>query len=119
MESRRQCVSCGAPVDVGVTKCAYCGMVYEPEYWEGTVRYIPLHTGRKRLRARVMVEDRIMDGTVRNDGIADYVRSGLVHNLAEGLSEMMTIRMNYDPCRMVTIVEGEVWVEDPGHHAEW
>ena len=42
-----------------------------------------------------------------------YAHRDIVNKLAEGLAEVATYRMFYDPQRMVTVVEGEVWVEEP------
>lgn len=115
--NKRECVSCGAPITHGALKCEYCGMIYDPDYWAGTLRYVPLHMGRKCLRARTMVDNFLMNKDVDRKYVADRVRYDLTHKLAEGLSEMMTIRMNYDPKLMVTIVDGEVWVEEPDRRA--
>ena len=109
---KRQCVSCGAPIPVGACKCEYCGMTYDPGYWAGTIQYVPIHAGRRRLRARAEVDDFVM-GHLDETALASHVRRDLVGKLAEGLSEMMSVRMHRDPMRMVTIVEGEVWVEEP------
>ena len=112
MTEKRQCVSCGAPLPIGATKCEYCGMIYEPDYWAGTVKYVPVHMGRRRLRAKVRVDDYLMDAADK-EAVARYVRGDLVNQLAAGVAEMMNLRMHHDPCAMVTIVEGEVWVEEP------
>lgn len=108
--NKRQCVSCGAPINVGATKCDYCGMTYDPDYWAGTLIYVPIHTGRKRLAARAMVHDEILRG--QEPLVADRMRHALAQKLADGLTEMMTIRINNDPISQVTIVEGEIWVEE-------
>lgn len=110
--NKRECVCCGAPIPLGVRKCEYCGMTYDPGYWDGTIQYVPIRTGRRRLHAAAAVDDIVMDHLDKTD-LARYVKHDLAGKLAEGLTEMMAIRMNYDPCRQVTIVEGEVWVEEP------
>ena len=112
--NKRECVGCGAPIPLGALKCEYCGMTYDPGYWAGTIQYVPIHTGRRRLKAAAVVDDIVMDHLNKED-LARHVKYDLASKLAEGLTEMMAIRMNYDPRRLVTIVEGEVWVEEPDH----
>ena len=115
---KRQCVCCGAPIQLYSNKCEYCGMVYEDDYWKGTVRYVPVHMGRKRLAARVALDDELTDRRgIPTEAVASYVKKDLVKQIAEGLSEMMTIRMEHDIFHRVTIVEGEVWVEQPDRRA--
>ena len=61
-----------------------------------------------------MVDDYFMD-CADKEAAARFVRSDLVGKLAEGLAEVMNVRMFHDPMRMVTIVDGEIWVEAPDH----
>ncbi len=112
---KRECVSCGAPIELGSLKCSYCGMTYEPDYWAGTVRYIPIRKQSRCLRAKVTIDDFILDHADK-EALARQTRHDLVGKLAEGLAELAAIRSHYDPMRMVTIVEGEVWVEEPDRH---
>ena len=112
----RKCVSCGAPIQLGALKCEYCGMVYDTDYWAGTVKYVPLRMGKKRLAARAQIDDMLLKN---NEAAANIVKRELVERIAEGLAEYMIIRMHYDPREMVTIVDGEVWVEDPNDREIW
>lgn len=109
----RKCVSCGAPIELGATKCEYCGMVYEPDYWAGTIRYVPIHMNRRRLKAAARVDDWFPMNSESSDVVARCVHRDIVNKLAEGLAEFATYRMYHDPMSMATIVEGEVWVEEP------
>ena len=111
MMQERKCVSCGAPIPYGAMRCEYCGMQYEPDYWAGTLRYVPIRTGRKRLAAEVNVPNRLLE--LNPDGMAQQVRHDIVHQIADGLSEMVALRMSHDWIHDVTVVRGEVWVEEP------
>lgn len=120
---KRECVSCGAPIKIGATKCEYCGMVYEPDYWDGTIKYVPLHKGRRRLKARAEVPRELIPAISDDpEGIARYVRGTLVDQLAAGLAEVATVRISRDFSSMmrdVVIVEGKVWVEEPDYRTAW
>lgn len=111
MTDKRQCVSCGAPIKVGATRCEYCGMEYEPDYWAGTLRYVPIHMGRRKIVAQTAVPNDLLE--IVPDGMAEKARFDITHKIAEGLSEMITLRMSHDWAKDMTIVRGEVWVEEP------
>lgn len=113
---KRECVSCGAPIKIGATKCEYCGMVYEPDYWAGTIKYVPLHKGRRRLTARAEIPRELIPAiSDAPDEIARCVRGTLLDQLAAGLAEVATVTISRDRSSMMrdfVIVEGEVWVEE-------
>lgn len=116
MTDKRQCVSCGAPIPHGALRCEYCGMEYEPDYWAGTLRYVPIRMRSRHLCAEAAVDNSLLH-VAGSEAVANHVKSDLVHKLAEGLSEMMTIRMRHDPRLDITIVRGELWVEEPDSRA--
>ena len=111
MTNERKCVSCGAPIPYGARRCEYCGMEYEPDYWAGMIRYVPLHMGRRKIVAETEIPNEFLKDAP--EGIAKKARFDITHQIAEGLSEMVTLRMNNDWIRDVTIVKGEIWVEEP------
>lgn len=111
MTDKRQCVSCGAPIKAGATRCEYCGMEYEPDYWAGTLKYVPIRVGRRKLIAEVQVPNELLE--INPDMVAKRVRNDITNQIAEGLSEMVALRMNHDWVHNVTVVRGEVWVEEP------
>jgi len=111
MTDKRQCVSCGAPIKAGATRCEYCGMEYEPDYWAGTLKYVPIHVGRRKLVTKTRVPDELL--AIDQDMVAKSVRNDITKQLAEGLSEMVALRMEHDWMHNVTVVRGEVWVEEP------
>lgn len=110
--NKRQCVSCGAPIEIGAHKCSYCGMTYDPAYWEGYIQYIPIRTERMKLRAKVELP---ADMTLRygEEAMARMAKRDITKQIAEGLSEVLKYRMSNDPFRDTVIVSGEVWVEKP------
>ena len=112
MTEARKCVSCGAPIEVGAHKCAYCGMTYEPEYWAGYVKYIPIRTERMKMAASVEVPS---DTAFRFGEMytAQMAKREITEKIAEGLSEVMKYKTYADPIRDVLIVNGEIWVEKP------
>ena len=71
---------------------------------------VELNLNQEYIKASV---EEIVKAGADKDAVARYVRGDLVNQLAAGVAEMMSLRMHYDPCAMVTIVEGEVWVEEP------
>ena len=111
MMQERKCVNCGAPIPYGARRCEYCGMEYEPDYWTGTVKYVPIHVGRRRLAAEVRVPNELL--AFDSEMAAKMVRNDITNQIAAGLSEMVTLRMNHDWIHDVTVVRGEVWVEEP------
>ncbi len=111
MTEKRQCVSCGAPIKVGATRCEYCGMEYEPDYWAGTLRYVPIHAQSRKLVAQTEVPNELL--RIAPEGMAKRARLDITHQIAEGLSEMIALRMSQDWTKDVTIVRGELWVEEP------
>lgn len=118
--NKRQCVSCGAPIKVGAIRCEYCGMEYEPDYWAGTLKYVPIHTRSRKLVAQTEVPNELLK--IATEEMAKRARLDITHQIAEGLSELITLRMNNDWTKDVTIVRGEVWVEEPDHRValnEW
>lgn len=119
--TRRQCVSCGAPIAVGALKCEYCGMTYDRGYWDGTVRYVPLRMHSKRLRARDAVDERLLVSG-DNSHVSSAIKRHLVGQLADALSEIMATRVTHSPIEQAVIVEGEIWVEEPDRRTafpEW
>ena len=120
---KRECVSCGAPIQIGATKCQYCGMVYEPDYWAGTVKYVPIHKGRRRLVARAEIPGELTREMQSNpEGMARFVRGEIIDQLAAGLAEVASIKISQgfpDLMRDVVIVQGEVWVEEPDRRTAW
>lgn len=109
---KRQCVSCGAPIKHGALKCEYCGMTYDPGYWDNTVRYIPLRMRSKRLRVRDAVDVHLLTSD-DNRHVASAIKRHLTVQLADALSEIMATRLTHDPISQALIVEGEIWVEEP------
>ena len=107
MTNERKCVSCGAPIPYGAMRCEYCGMEYEPDYWAGTLRYVPIRMRSRHLCAETKVGNDLIH-IVGAERAAKAVKGDLVHKLAEGLSEMMTLRMRADPRLGVTVVRGEL-----------
>ena len=119
-DKRRQFVSCGAPIELYAHKCSYCGMVYDDGYWTGAVQYVPLHMGRRKLVSKAEVPDMVLDHAKdrqNTERLASFVKSQIVDDLAKGLAEVATFKIWEDPMRMVTIVRGEVWVEEPDSRA--
>lgn len=111
MMHERKCVSCGAPIPYGARRCKYCGMEYEPDYWAGTLKYVPIHAKSRKLVAQTEVPNDLLK--IAPEGMAERVRNDITHQIAEGLSEMIALQMNHDWKHDVTIVRGEVWVEEP------
>ena len=111
MKDKRQCVSCGAPIPHGAMRCEYCGMEYEPDYWAGTLRYVPIHVKSRKLVAQTEVPNYLL--AMNKDAIADQVHRDITHQITEGLTEMITLRVSTDWINEVTIVRGELWVEEP------
>lgn len=111
--NKRQCVSCGAPIEPYSHKCSYCGMVYDDGYWTGVIQYVPLHMNRHHLVAQVEIPDDILHSKIDSTYLADYTKKGLTEQLAASLSEMMTIKTSRDLFKNTIIVRGKVWVEEP------
>ena len=111
MKDKRQCVSCGAPIQHGATRCEYCGMEYEPDYWVGALRYVPIRVKSRKLVAQAEVPNELLK--VALEDMTEKVKFDITHKIAEGLSEMITLRMSNDLMKDVTVVRGEVWVEEP------
>lgn len=106
---KRECVSCGAPIEVGATKCQYCGMVYEPEYWAGIVQYVPYHVNMKRIEARAIVPDEyLIHGDA--DALSNMAKRDVVRKLADALSEIATYRISKDPVTCSTIIQASVLI---------
>lgn len=111
MTNERKCVSCGAPIPYGARRCEYCGMEYEPDYWAGTLRYVPIHAKSRKLVAQTEIPNEML--AIAPEVMAKRARCDITHEIAEGLSEMIVLRMSHDWTKDVTIVRGEVWVEEP------
>lgn len=104
---KRECVSCGAPIEVGATKCSYCGMTYEPEYWDGLIRYIPYHANMRRIEARTIVPDEyLIYGDA--DAVSNMAKRDVAQKLAAALSEIATYRISKDLATCSTIIEASV-----------
>ena len=104
---KRECVSCGAPIEIGATKCQYCGMVYEPEYWAGTVRYVPYHVNMRKIEAkyRMSEEDVVYSN---KETLASMAKRAITNKLADALTEIVSYRMERDPVTQSIIVSGSV-----------
>lgn len=107
---KRQCVSCGAPIPLGAMKCEYCGMTYEPEYWEGLIRYVPIHRNCKQLCAEARVRREVVY-IMGSDHAGEMVRHELAHKIADALVEVMDVKVCEDYRHDETVVRGSVWVE--------
>ena len=111
-----KCKSCGGPLkDIGFGKyiCEYCGSLYEDYF--GNIRFIEVaQKPSQRIMAQISIPFQARD-YVDSNKISDYTLSELRQQLAEGLSSYMKISVNEDPCRMATIVRGEVRVIPPDH----
>lgn len=104
---KRECVSCGAPIEIGATKCQYCGMVYEPEYWAGIVRYVPYHVNMKRIEAKYRMSE--VDVVYSNkETLANMAKRAIANKLADALKEIVSYRMERDPVTQSIIVSGSV-----------
>lgn len=104
---KRECVSCGAPIEVGATRCSYCGMTYEPKYWDGLIRYIPYHANMRRIETRTIVPDEyLIYGDA--EALSNMAKRDIVQKLAEVLSEIATYRISKDPVICSTIINASV-----------
>lgn len=110
--NKRQCVSCGAPIPLGALKCEYCGMTYEPDYWAGTVRYVPIRARTRRIAAKATLPRYVVDQSDDKELLGRYVKSDLSHAIAEALDDVMDVRVSMDPIHDEIVVQGSVWVEE-------
>ncbi|MBQ1789270.1 MAG: zinc ribbon domain-containing protein [Oscillospiraceae bacterium] len=104
---KRECVSCGAPIEVGATKCQYCGMVYEPEYWAGIVRYVPYHVNMRRVEAKYRMSE--VDIAYSNkETLTNMAKRAITGKLAEALRGIVTYNLERDPASESIIVRGSL-----------
>ena len=104
---KRECVSCGAPIEYGATKCSYCGMTYEPEYWDGLIRYIPYHVNMRKIEAKYRVSE-IDIAYSSKETLASMAKRAITDQLADALKEIVSYRMERDPATQSIIVRGSV-----------
>jgi hypothetical protein len=89
-------------------------MVYEPEYWAGTIRYVPYHANMKRIEARAAIPDEyLIYGDA--DALSDMAKQDITLKLADALSEIATYRIGKDPITCSTIINASVLIaQDKG-----
>jgi hypothetical protein len=67
--------------------------------------------GRRRIVAQTEIPNDFLKTTP--EGVAKKARFDITRQIAEGISEVIALRMSNDWVRDVTIVKGEIWVEEP------
>ena len=112
--TQRECKACGAPLkSIGFGKyiCEYCGSLYEDDF--GTLRFIEVaREPCQTISARCEIPYELREFR-DNEGLTKLTLRQLSQQLAEGLMGYMKLYVSEDPCRMATIVRGDVRVIPP------
>ncbi len=105
------CPNCGAPINRITMRCEYCGAVFKED-----VPNIVVQMERSKVvpfRAEAFIDYYISEH-VPKEGLTRMVSSELTRKIADGLSQLMEIKVQDDPLRNGTVIMGTVRVVPPG-----
>ena len=108
----RKCPCCGAPVPNYKNICDYCGMVFKDDH-PPDIQFVGIRPNMRRVSARARVPEYLIDGAASTEAMARVAKRDIIGQLAEGLTDMVTWRMDRDPRTCEIIVAGELWVQEP------
>ncbi len=106
---KRACPCCGAPLENYKNKCDYCGGIVKDD----TIQYIGIRPGMRKVRACARVPECLLESATGKQAAANHVIRDVTLKLAEGLSDIVTWKMDRDIRTSEIIVNGELWVSEP------
>ncbi len=104
------CPNCGAPINRATMRCEYCGSVFRESM--PNVLVCVEHPKIVPLQAEVFV-DNYLSSLLSKEELAREVSSQLTRKIADGLDQLMEIKVKEDPLHFGTIVRGRIRVVLP------
>lgn len=105
------CPNCGAPINRLTMRCEYCGAVFKEDVPNIVVQME--HSKVMPVRAEAFIDYYISEHVPKED-LTRMVSSELTRKIADGLSQLMEIKVQDDPLRCGTLIVGTVRVVPPG-----